>query len=208
MSGGTGPDAGIIPRVNAEVFARIDKYKAADAAEGLKRSFTVTSSYLEIYNEKLHDLLAGKSKGKSLEVKANGTKGVFVEGLSEPVVSTAAEVKKWMDMGNSVRKVASTNMNDQSSRSHSVFCIKIKVETEKELGGKIQKSVLFSKLNLVDLAGSERQSKTGASGETLKEASNINQSLSTLGNVINALGKTASSLRPLFLLFLRLLSAL
>jgi hypothetical protein len=117
MSGGTGPDAGIIPRVNAEVFARIEKMREEDAKEGLKRQFTVTASYLEIYNEKLHDLLVGnKNKGKSLEVKANGTKGVFVEGLSEPVVGSAKEVMKWMDMGNSVRKVASTNMNDQSSR--------------------------------------------------------------------------------------------
>lgn len=100
----------------------------------------------------------------------------------------ASELFRLIQQGNAVRKVASTNMNDQSSRSHSCFTIKVQIKTTSDLGGGVtREQLLNSKMNLVDLAGSERAAKTGATGATLKEGAKINLSLMTLGTVINAL---------------------
>ncbi|CAN0026497.1 unnamed protein product [Pylaiella littoralis] len=188
MMGGTTPD-GIIPRLNSQLFSEV---------QGLTTDTTkclVTVSYLEIYNEVVHDLLNPK-KDVSLKIREHPDLGIYVDGLCELVVKTEADVLTLIEQGGAVRKVASTNMNERSSRSHSCFTIKasrlthVEKKTTEELSdGVTRETSLNSKLNLVDLAGSERSKKTGATGNTLKEGSSINKSLLALGNVITSLSE-------------------
>ncbi|XP_029801746.1 kinesin-like protein KIF17 [Suricata suricatta] len=166
---------GIIPRAFEHVF------ESVQCAENTK--FLVRASYLEIYNEDVHDLLGADSKRK-LELKEHPEKGVYVKGLSMHTVHSVAQCERIMEAGWKNRAVGYTLMNKDSSRSHSVFTIGIEIDAVDERG---KDHLRAGKLNLVDLAGSERQSKTGATGERLKEATKINLSLSALGNVISAL---------------------
>ncbi|XP_019901608.2 kinesin-like protein KIF3A isoform X3 [Esox lucius] len=167
---------GIIPNSFAHVFGHIAK------AEGDTR-FLVRVSYLEIYNEEVRDLL-GKDQMQRLEVKERPDVGVYIKDLSGYVVNNADDMDRIMTMGHKNRSVGATNMNEHSSRSHAIFTITIEC-SEKGVDG--NQHVRMGKLHLVDLAGSERQGKTGATGQRLKEATKINLSLSTLGNVISAL---------------------
>ncbi|XP_041444665.1 kinesin-like protein KIF3A isoform X3 [Xenopus laevis] len=167
---------GIIPNSFAHVFGHIAK------AEGDTR-FLVRVSYLEIYNEEVKDLL-GKDQTQRLEVKERPDVGVYIKDLSGYVVNNADDMDRIMTLGHKNRSVGATNMNEHSSRSHAIFTITVEC-SEKGADGNIH--VRMGKLHLVDLAGSERQSKTGATGQRLKEATKINLSLSTLGNVISAL---------------------
>ncbi|XP_032067353.1 kinesin-like protein KIF3A [Thamnophis elegans] len=167
---------GIIPNSFAHVFGHIAK------AEGDTR-FLVRVSYLEIYNEEVRDLL-GKDQTQRLEVKERPDVGVYIKDLSAYVVNNADDMDRIMTLGHKNRSVGATNMNEHSSRSHAIFTITIEC-SEKGVDGNIH--VRMGKLHLVDLAGSERQAKTGATGQRLKEATKINLSLSTLGNVISAL---------------------
>lgn len=141
------------------------------------------ASYLEIYNEDVRDLL-GKDIKTKLELKENPDKGVYIKGLSSSIVNSVEECEKLMEKGWNNRSTGETLMNKDSSRSHSIFTINI--EAAEQVKGEKDK-IRAGKLNLVDLAGSERQSKTGATGARLKEATKINLSLSALGNVISAL---------------------
>lgn len=138
---------------------------------------------MEIYNENVRDLL-GKDQNAKLEVKERPDVGVYVKDLSSYVVNNADDLDKTMTLGNKNRSVGATNMNERSSRSHAIFTITVECS---EKGPDGQNHVRMGKLHLVDLAGSERQAKTGATGQRLKEATQINLSLSTLGNVISAL---------------------
>uniref|UniRef100_H2ZL59 Kinesin motor domain-containing protein n=1 Tax=Ciona savignyi TaxID=51511 RepID=H2ZL59_CIOSA len=173
---------GIIPNSFAHIFGHIAK------AEGDTR-FLGRVSYLEIYNEEVRDLL-GKDQHQRLDVKERPDIGVYVKDLSMFVVNNADDMDRIMTLGNKNRSVGSTDMNEQSSRSHAIFTVTIEC-SEKGLDG--QQHVRVGKLHLVDLAvsycnlGSERQVKTGATGQRLKEATKINLSLSTLGNVISSL---------------------
>ncbi|XP_054872642.1 kinesin-like protein KIF3A isoform X2 [Amphiprion ocellaris] len=167
---------GIIPNSFAHIFGHIAK------AEGDTR-FLVRVSYLEIYNEEVRDLL-GKDQMQRLEVKERPDVGVYIKDLSGYVVNNADDMDRIMTLGHKNRSVGATNMNEHSSRSHAIFTITIEC-SEKGVDG--NQHVLMGKLHLVDLAGSERQGKTGATGQRLKEATKINLSLSTLGNVISAL---------------------
>uniref|UniRef100_A0A453LU12 Kinesin motor domain-containing protein n=1 Tax=Aegilops tauschii subsp. strangulata TaxID=200361 RepID=A0A453LU12_AEGTS len=146
-----------------------------------KLSFTCKCSFLEIYNEQILDLL--NPNATNLQLREDAKRGMHVENLTEHEVSNAREALQQLIEGAANRKVASTNMNRASSRSHSVFTCLIESKWESQ-GIKHHR---FSHLNLVDLAGSERQKSSGAEGERLKEASNINKSLSTLGHVITSL---------------------
>ncbi|EPQ03624.1 Kinesin-like protein KIF17 [Myotis brandtii] len=166
---------GIIPRAFEHVF------ESVQCAENTK--FLVRASYLEIYNEDVHDLLGADTKQK-LELKEHPEKGVYVKGLSMHTVHSVAQCERIMERGWKNRSVGYTLMNKDSSRSHSIFTISIEIYAVDERG---KDHLRAGKLNLVDLAGSERQSKTGATGERLKEATKINLSLSALGNVISAL---------------------
>ncbi|KAL7891670.1 hypothetical protein AOLI_G00011460 [Acnodon oligacanthus] len=165
---------GIIPRIADDIFNHIF---AMD--ENLE--FHIKVSYFEIYMDKIRDLLDVSKT--NLSVHEDKNRVPYVKGCTERFVSSPEEVMDVIDEGKSNRHVAVTNMNEHSSRSHSIFLINIKqehVETEQKLSGK---------LYLVDLAGSEKVSKTGAEGSVLDEAKNINKSLSALGNVISALAE-------------------
>ncbi|XP_068724675.1 osmotic avoidance abnormal protein 3-like [Montipora capricornis] len=186
MQGITDPPTqrGVIPRAFEHIF------DAIQVAENAK--FLVHASYLEIYNEEIRDLL-GKDHKHKLELKEHPERGVYVKDLTMNPVHNVAEMEKVMDLGSKNRSVGATLMNADSSRSHSIFAINIEImEAADERGEHIR----AGKLNLVDLAGSERQSKTGATGDRLKEATKINLSLSALGNVISALVDGKSSHIP------------
>ncbi|XP_077245216.1 P-loop containing nucleoside triphosphate hydrolases superfamily protein [Tasmannia lanceolata] len=169
-------NCGMTPRVFECLFSRIQKEKESRKDEKLR--FTCKCSFLEIYNEQILDLLDPSSM--NLQIREDAKKGVYVENLREYEVSCARDVIQQLVQGAANRKVATTNMNIASSRSHSVFtCV---IESKWESQGVTHHR--FARLNLVDLAGSERQKSSGAEGERLKEATNINKSLSTLGLVI------------------------
>ncbi|CAI5683074.1 unnamed protein product [Oreochromis niloticus] len=190
---GSSEQPGLIPRLCSSLFSRTEK----EAREG--ESFTVEVSYMEIYNEKVRDLLDPKGSRQALKVREHKVLGPYVDGLSRLAVTSYKDIESLMSEGNKSRTVAATNMNEESSRSHAVFNI-ILTHTLTDLrSGTSGEKV--SKLSLVDLAGSERAAKTGAAGERLKEGSNINKSLSTLGLVISALadhgaGKNKSKFVP------------
>lgn len=168
---------GIIPKMNDSLFEHIEHNKT-------KMQFLVSVSYLEIYQEVIHDLL--NPSDKKLNIRENPATGIYVEGLAEIVVRSVEEIHALMEQGNKIRNVAATNMNQTSSRSHSVFTLKVLQKPMDENDGT---KGLASKINLVDLAGSERANQTGATGERLKEGAAINKSLTMLGNVINALAE-------------------
>ena len=134
-------------------------------------------SYLEIYNEEVRDLLV-KDQSKSLEIKERPDIGVYVKDLSKVVCHTADSMEEVMNLGNMHRSTGATLMNERSSRSHAIFSILLECS---DVGPDGEQRFRGGKLHLVDLAGSERQSKTGATGIRLKEATKINLSLSTLG---------------------------
>ncbi|KAI1211668.1 kinesin heavy chain [Annulohypoxylon truncatum] len=176
---GYGKDAGIIPSICQDMFGRIGNLQQ----DGTTRC-TVEVSYLEIYNERVRDLLNPSTKG-NLKVREHPSTGPYVEDLAKLVVSSFQEIENLMDEGNKARTVAATNMNETSSRSHAVFTLmltqkKYDAETKMEMEKQ-------AKISLVDLAGSERATSTGATGARLKEGAEINRSLSTLGRVIAAL---------------------
>lgn len=175
------PNRGIIPRSMEEIFKYIENSSNA------RTTFMVRASYLQIYNETISDLLRTDRTG--LQIREDRKKGVFVEGLSEWAVRSPNEIYSLMQKGAMSRATASTKMNDVSSRSHAVFIIIVEqmvMGDENESGGE-SKQIRIGKLNLVDLAGSERVRVTGATGKRLEECKKINQSLSSLGNVIAAL---------------------
>eukprot|EP00659_Diplonema_papillatum_P006273 gene6273-9616_t len=169
---------GVIPRSFVYIFDHIRERKKATAA------YHVTCSFLELYNGKIRDLLAKQQT--SLQIKENKDKTFFVNGLTQPDIKSEQDLLHYMEEGNVRRQVAATELNTDSSRSHSIFSVLIQTVETHEDG---ECSTVTSKLNLVDLAGSERQSKTRASGDTLKEGCNINLSLSTLGTVIDTIVK-------------------
>ena len=152
-----------------------------------KNDFTVNISMLEIYNEKIQDLLVDIKKRPKygLKVHENPKIGVFVKNLSKLPVNSYKEIENVIDMGNKNKTIGSTLMNATSSRSHTV----IRIEVHQKEKGLIKTIERFSCINLVDLAGSEKISKTGATGDRLKEACSINKSLMTLGIVIKQLVK-------------------
>ncbi|CUE71264.1 kinesin-like protein, putative [Bodo saltans] len=187
---GYGGEKGVIPRLCSDLFARASTRR--DASDG-SWEFHVEVSYLEIYNEKCRCLLSPNGgKNQEYRVREHPVTGPYVENLTKIIVHTFEEIEQLMEEGNKTRTVASTNMNATSSRSHAIFTIVInQTTTHKELNG--SKSEMTARLNLVDLAGSERADRTGATGKTLKEGSNINQSLTSLGKVINALAEGAGT---------------
>ncbi|XP_021738486.1 kinesin-like protein KIN-12F [Chenopodium quinoa] len=167
---------GMTPRIFEFLFARIRAEEESRSDEKLK--YSCRCSFLEIYNEQITDLLDPSSTNLLLREDVNN--GVYVENLSEFEVHTVGDILRLLIQGSSNRKVAATNMNRESSRSHSVFTCVIESKWERDSTTNLR----FARLNLVDLAGSERQKSSGAEGERLKEAANINKSLSTLGHVI------------------------
>ncbi|VAI27869.1 unnamed protein product [Triticum turgidum subsp. durum] len=173
------PERGMTPRIFEFLFARIRAEEESRRDEKLK--YNCKCSFLEIYNEQITDLLDPSST--NLALREDIRNGVYVENLTELEVGCVNDIIKLLMQGSMNRKVAATNMNRESSRSHSVFTCIIESTWEKDSTTNLR----FARLNLVDLAGSERQRTSGAEGERLKEAANINKSLSTLGLVIMSL---------------------
>uniref|UniRef100_A0A672UR86 Kinesin family member 13A n=1 Tax=Strigops habroptila TaxID=2489341 RepID=A0A672UR86_STRHB len=183
---GNAEQLGLIPRLCCALFQRIS------VEENESHTFKVEVSYMEIYNEKVRDLLDPKGSRQSLKVREHKVLGPYVDGLSQLAVTNFEDIESLMSEGNKSRTVAATNMNEESSRSHAVFNI-IVTQTLYDLhSGNSGEKV--SKVSLVDLAGSERVSKTGAAGERLKEGSNINNKLCILSIFV----KTLYSLRTIF----------
>merc|ERR1712226_219225 len=183
-------DRGLIPRICSSLFSRMAK--EGNKMEGT--TYRTEVSYLEIYNEKVKDLLASSSSsndvGHKLKVREHPKDGPYVENLSKHLVMNYRDILALMEKGNKVRTTASTAMNDTSSRSHSIFTI-----TFVHAGFDVETGLPYetvSKIHLVDLAGSERADATGATGKRLKEGGHINKSLVTLGSVISALAEVSS----------------
>lgn len=172
---------GLIPRSFNQIFEVID-------SAGENQDYLVRVSMLELYNENLKDSLVGEG-GKKLEIHEDPKTGFYVKELTSYTVKKASELLEKLNYGKSSRQVRATEMNDYSSRSHSIFNIMIESSETDEMGNK---TFRYGKLNLVDLAGSEKQKKTKATNEALKEGININLSLTTLGNVINQLVKKSA----------------
>ncbi|MGH0122398.1 UNVERIFIED_CONTAM: hypothetical protein FKN15_014829 [Acipenser sinensis] len=173
---------GIIPLLCEDLFEKINDNRKDEI------SYSVEVSYMEIYCERVRDLLNPKNKG-NLRVREHPLLGPYVEDLSKLAVTSYTDIADLMDAGNKARTVAATNMNETSSRSHAVFTI---VFTQRKHDAETNLSTeKVSKISLVDLAGSERADSTGAKGTRLKEGANINKSLTTLGKVISALAEVS-----------------
>ncbi|KAF9800427.1 hypothetical protein SFRURICE_016817 [Spodoptera frugiperda] len=191
MMGSPGADeGGIIPRLCDSLFERIKVQQSPPAL-----TYKVEVSYMEIYNERVHDLLDPETTRRSLRVREHAVLGPYVDGLSQLAVTSFQDyvdmdIDNLMTEGNKSRTVAATNMNSESSRSHAVFSVVLtQTLTDAATGVSGEK---VARLSLVDLAGSERAVKTGAVGDRLKEGSNINKSLTTLGLVISKLADQSS----------------
>ncbi|KAK8101697.1 Kinesin [Apiospora kogelbergensis] len=181
---GTPDQPGLIPRTCEDLFQRIE----AAQQETPNISYHVRASYFEVYNEHVRDLLVPVHPNQPpyyLKIRESPTEGPYVKDLTDVPVRNIGEILRYMKMGDSSRTVASTKMNDTSSRSHAVFTIMLKqIHHDMETDETTERS---SRIRLVDLAGSERAKSTQATGARLREGSNINKSLTTLGRVIAAL---------------------
>ncbi|XP_066582753.1 kinesin-like protein KIF14 isoform X3 [Prorops nasuta] len=182
-------EAGIIPRFCKEIFTKISNTPLVES--------TVEISYFEIYNEKIHDLLANTNVGVKrapLKVREHPVFGPYIVDLSQHSVQSYKDLQTWLKVGNSQRATAATGMNEKSSRSHSIFSI-ILTRARKDATSKSKSTDQSwrSKINLVDLAGSERLSQTCASGDRLKEGVSINKSLLILGKVIASLAESTNN---------------
>jgi centromeric protein E len=182
-------EPGIIPRSIEHIFSIIESTPDVQ--------FLLRASYLEVYNEQINDLLAEENQGKNLRIMADDPlKGAIIKDLIEEIVISRDGLAELIERGESNRHYGSTNMNANSSRSHTIY----RLIVEAKRAGAGQTSVSY--LNLVDLAGSEKQKNTGASGKQLKEGSNINKSLLTLGVVISKLGEVGAGKRKNKTLFI------
>ncbi|KAF4968899.1 hypothetical protein FSARC_3771 [Fusarium sarcochroum] len=187
---GTPDQPGLIPRTCEDLFERID----AAHSENSNVAYNVRVSYFEVYNEHVRDLLVPPQTHKApnyLKIRESPTEGPYVKDLTEVPVRNINEILRYMKLGDGSRTIASTKMNDTSSRSHAVFTIMLKqIHHDMETDETTERS---SRIRLVDLAGSERAKATEATGARLREGSNINKSLTTLGRVIAALADPKSS---------------
>ncbi|XP_041982439.1 kinesin-like protein unc-104 isoform X5 [Aricia agestis] len=184
MGRGEDGQEGIIPQICKDLFRRIRQTTSDDL------TYSVEVSYMEIYCERVRDLLNPKNKG-NLRVREHPALGPYVEDLSKLAVMSYQDIYDLIDEGNKARTVAATNMNETSSRSHAVFTIFFTQQRHDKTTNLVSEKV--SKISLVDLAGSERADSTGAKGTRLKEGANINKSLTTLGKVISALAEISAS---------------
>jgi hypothetical protein len=181
---GTPENPGLIPRTCEDLFERIEAAHNEDSSV----AYNVRVSYFEVYNEHVRDLLVPvvpNTPPNYLKIRESPTEGPYVKDLTEVPVRNIHEILRYMKIGDASRTVASTKMNDTSSRSHAVFTIMLKqIHHDMETDETTERS---SRIRLVDLAGSERAKSTEATGVRLREGSNINKSLATLGRVIAAL---------------------
>lgn len=177
---GTPEQPGLIPRTCSGLFERIE------AEQNNSITYNVHVSFFEVYNEHVRDLLVPRTNPPSyLKIRESKADGVYVQNLTDAPVKSYEDVQRLMKMGDMNRTVASTKMNDTSSRSHAVFTLTLKqIQHDLSSDSTIERT---ARMRLVDLAGSERANRTEATGQRLREGGNINQSLTTLGRVIAAL---------------------
>ncbi|CAL1366603.1 unnamed protein product [Linum trigynum] len=185
--GSSSDQQGLTPRVFERLFARINEEQIKHVDRQLK--YQCRCSFLEIYNEQITDLLDPTQR--NLQIREDVKSGLYVENLTEEHVFTLRDVTRLLIKGLSNRRTGATSVNAESSRSHSVFTCIVESRCKSMADGK--SSLKTSRINLVDLAGSERQKLTGAAGDRLKEAGNINRSLSQLGNLINILAEVSQT---------------
>ncbi|KFD70525.1 hypothetical protein M514_17318 [Trichuris suis] len=185
----SGDDQGIIPQFCKDLFQRISENSKKEA----NLTYSVEVSYMEIYCERVRDLLNPKNT-TNLRVREHPLLGPYVEDLTKLAVTTYQDISNLIDEGNKSRTVAATNMNETSSRSHAVFTL-VLTQRRHDLETNLETEKV-SRICLVDLAGSERADSTGAEGIRLKEGANINKSLTTLGKVISALAEMSSGNQP------------
>jgi centromeric protein E len=191
---------GIIPLSVREIFRSAHQRGEEDIAGNqgsvengkVRRQYSISVSYLEIYNECVNDLI--EPANKNLEVRESISNGIYINRLAEKKVGSFEEVMNYMQQGDEFRNIAATKLNELSSRSHTVFRISISSqENVSDSSGISRGKMKISQLNLVDLAGSEGASKTQAEGLRLREGQNINRSLLALSNVINRLSSQGGS---------------
>lgn len=195
-------DRGLVPRICQSLFLQVEAARAAtaqSAVPGTQLILSVEVSYFEVYNEAVRDLFDQGGKKIGLRVREDPVDGAYIEKLTWVEVGNYSEIEQLLDYGGRARTVASTNMNESSSRSHAIFTVNFSQQLvqPRSTGGPPKVVERTSRINLVDLAGSERVSYTGATGQQLKEAGSINKSLATLGDVIRALSsRTKASFVP------------
>ena len=181
---GAPDNPGLIPRTCEDLFQRIE----AAHEETPNISYNVRVSYFEVYNEHVRDLLVPVHPSQPpyyLKIRESPTEGPYIKDLTDAPVRNISEIMRYMKMGDASRTTASTKMNDTSSRSHAVFTIMLKqIHHDMDTDETTER---MARIRLVDLAGSERAKATEATGARLREGSNINKSLTTLGRVIAAL---------------------
>lgn len=183
---GTPNQPGLIPRTCQDLFQRIN------AVEEPNITYNVRVSYFEVYNEHVRDLLVPRQDPPHyLKIRESPTEGPYIKDLTDAPVKSISEIMRYMKLGDASRTTASTKMNDTSSRSHSVFTIMLKqIHHDMDTDETTERT---ARIRLVDLAGSERAKATEATGTRLREGSNINKSLTTLGRVIAALADPKTS---------------
>jgi hypothetical protein len=183
---GTQEQPGLIPRTCQDLFQRIE------AVDEPNITYNVRVSYFEVYNEHVRDLLVPRQDPPHyLKIRESPTEGPYIKDLTDAPVKSISEIMRYMKMGDLSRTTASTKMNDTSSRSHSVFTIMLKqIHHDMDTDETTERT---ARIRLVDLAGSERAKATEATGTRLREGSNINKSLTTLGRVIAALADPKNS---------------
>ncbi|KAK7082518.1 putative TRAFAC class myosin-kinesin ATPase superfamily [Halocaridina rubra] len=190
---------GVIPRFCLELFARAAHVHSLNPPDHQtpQSLIEVELSYIEIYNERIYDLLSvgTRTRREALRLREHPQTGPYVEGVSQHLVSSYNDVQTWLDLGNKERSIAATGMNDKSSRSHAVFTIRLTQMSIEDVEGEQLESSKISVINLVDLAGSERVAAAQSQGDRLKEGVCINKSLLTLGKVIMALADSAGRRR-------------
>ncbi|KAK2749465.1 Kinesin [Myotisia sp. PD_48] len=177
---GTPEKPGLIPRTCEDLFQRIENSESPDI------TYNVRVSYFEVYNEHVRDLLVPRTDPPYyLKIRESPADGPYVKDLTDVPVRNLSEIMRYMRKGDASRTTASTKMNDTSSRSHAVFTIMLK-QIHHDLASD-ETTERTARIRLVDLAGSERAKATEATGQRLREGSNINRSLTTLGRVIASL---------------------
>ncbi|KAA0195806.1 hypothetical protein HAZT_HAZT000171, partial [Hyalella azteca] len=209
----SGPDAGIIPRFCCDLFSRPEvkgrtagspslSLPATPAQDDERVQFQVEMSYVEIYNEKLYDLVGEEDEEgavrEALRVREHPTLGPHIVGAAVHPITSYEQLKMWLCHGNRERSIAATGMNEKSSRSHSVFTLKLTRTQTESVGGEELQHSRVSNISIVDLAGSERIGASGGYADRMKEGVCINKSLLTLGKVITALAESATGKRRCF----------
>ncbi len=195
VASGCDADPGMMVLCIRDIFEWVESH--------VHNQYTLQVSYMEVYNEEINDLLGEGPASKNLRiVSEDAARGAVIGGVVEEICRTPQDFNDLLKRGEASRSYASTSMNADSSRSHTIYRVAIEVK-DIDVDEGPASTGRVSYLNLVDLAGSERQKSTNATGKVLKEGANINKSLLSLGAVISKLGeasnKRTKGAKPVFI---------